>query len=151
MDDIIAVLLANIILVYLVRLMLALWQPPAARVPVEESLDQFGNYPSELVVTGRQRPNVQIVPCQNNYPSELVVTGRQRPNVQVVPCQNNYLHDTILPLLLLSILLLYVALYLLVCNGQIPEDDPVQEPVQCTNTGNAVTVVRGKDYPPPAD
>ena len=129
MEDIIALLLATIILVYLARLMRALWQPPAARVPlmsvpVEESLDQLGNYPSELVVTGR--------------------------NVQIVPCQNNCLHDTIHSLLLLSILLWYVALYLLVCNnGHVGEDDPVQEPIQCTNRGNGVSVIGGKDYPPP--
>ena len=133
MDDIIAVLLATIILVYLARLMRTLWQPPAARVPlmsvpVEESLDQFAN-----------------------YPSELVVTGRRRPNVRVAQCQNSYFRDVLYSLLLLSILLLYVALYLLVCNGHMPEDDPVQEPVQCTNIGNAVTIIRGKDYPPPAD
>ena len=135
MEDTIAVLLATIIsaiiLVYLA--LLAMRQAPAARVPlmsvpVEESLDQIGN-----------------------YPSELVVSGHQRPNVPVAPCQNSYLRDTIHSLLLLSILLWYVALYLLVCNGHMGEDDPVQEPVQCTNTGNAVTVVRGKDYPPPAD
>ena len=134
MEDIIAVLLATIIsaiiLVYLA--LLAMRQAPAARVPlmsvpVEESLDQIGN-----------------------YPSELVVTGHRRPNVQVAPCQNSYLRDTIYSLLL-SILLLCVALYLLVCNGQVLEDDPVQEPIQCTNTGNAVTIIRGKDYPPPAD
>ena len=132
MEDIIAVLLAAIILVYLA--LLAMRQPPAARVPlmsvpVEESLDQIGN-----------------------YPSELVVNGHRRPNVPAAPCQKCYLRDTIHSLLLLSILLLYVALYLLVCNnGHMGEDDPVQEPIQCTNTGNAVTVVRGKDYPPPAD
>ena len=130
MEDIIAVLLATIILVYLA--LIAMRQAPAARVPlmnvpVEESLDRFGN-----------------------YPSELVVTGRRRTNVRVAQCQNNYLRDTIHSLLL-SILSCYVALYLLVCNGHTVEDDPVQEPIQCTNTGNAVTVVRGKDYPPPAD
>ena len=120
--------LATIIVIYLALLMRALWQPPAARVPlmtvpVEESLDQLGNYPSELVVTGR--------------------------NVQIVPCQNNCLHDTIHSLLL-SILLWYVALYLLVCNnGHVGEDDPVQEPIQCTNRGNGVSVIGGKDYPPP--
>ena len=124
--------LATIIVIYLALLMRALWQPPAARVPlmsvpVEESLDQFGN-----------------------YPSELVVTGHRRPNVQVVPCQNNCLHDTIHSLLILSILLWYVALYVLVCNnGHRPEDDPVQEPIQCTNRGNGVSVIGGKDYPPP--
>ena len=131
MEDIIAVLLATIILVYLA--LRAMRQAPAARVPlmsvpVEESLDRFGN-----------------------YPSELVVTRRRRPNVPVAQCQNNYLRDTIHSLLLLSILSCYVALYLMVCNGHMAEDDPVQEPIQCTNTGNAVTVVRGKDYPPPAD
>ena len=124
--------LATIIVIYLALLMRALWQPPAARVPlmsvpVEESLDQIGN-----------------------YPSELVVSGHRRPNVQVAPCQNSYLRDTIYSLLL-SILLLCVALYLLVCNGQVLEDEPVQEPIQCTNIGNAVTIIRGKDYPPPAD
>ena len=130
MEDIIAVLLATIILVYLA--LLAMRQPPAARVPlmsvpVEESLDQLGN-----------------------YPSELVVNGHRRPNVPAAPSWNNHLHNTIHSLLL--ILLLYVALYLLVCNnGHMGEDDPVQEPIQCTNIGNAMTVVRGKDYPPPAD
>ena len=136
MEERIAVLLATIIsaiiLVYLA--LLAMRQPPAIRVPlmsvpVEESLDQIGN-----------------------YPSELVVNGHRRPNVQAAPCQNSYLRDTIHSLLLLSILLLYVALYLLVCNnGHMGEDVPVQEPVQCTNTGNAVSIIRGKDYPPPAD
>ena len=92
-------------------------------VPVEESLDQFGNYPSELVVTGHRWPNVQIVPCQNNC-----------------------LRGTIHSLLILSILLWYVALYLLVCNnGHMPEDDHVQEPIQCTNRGNGVSVIGGKD------
>ena len=135
MDDTIAVLLATIIftILLLTLVLRAMRQLPAVRlplmsVPVEESLDQLGN-----------------------YPSELVVPGRRRPNVRVAQCQNNYLRDVIDSLLLLSILLWYVALYLLVINGHMPEDDPVQEPVQCTNTGNAVTVVRGKDYPPPAD
>ena len=133
MEDIIAVLLAAIILVYLA--LLAMRQPPAARVPlmsvpVEESLDQIGNYPSELVVNGHRRSYV----------------------VPAAPCQNNYLRNTIHSLLLLFILSCYVALYLLVCNnGHMGEDDPVQEPVQCTNIGNAVSIIRGKDYPPPAD
>ena len=128
MEDIIAVLLTTIILVYLVCLMRALWQP--ARVPIEESLDQFANYPSELVIGGRRRSNVQVAPCHDQY---------------------NHFRDVIHSLLLLFILSCCVALYLLVCNGHIPEDAPVQEPIQCTNTGNAVTVIRGKDYPPPAD
>ena len=136
MEDIIAVLFAAIILVYLA--LLAMRQPPAVRVPlmsvpVEESLDQFGSCASELIVPGRRVP------------------GRRRPNVPATPCQNDYLRDAIHSLLLLSILLLYVALYLLVCNGHMPEDIPVQEPIQCTNTGNAVAIIRGKDYPPPAD
>ena len=125
--------LATIIVIYLALLMRALWQPPAARVPlmsvpVEESLDQLGNYPSELVVTGHRY---------------------RRPNLPAAPCQNNYLHDTIRSLLLLSILSCYVTLYLLVCNGHMPEDDHVQEPIQCTNRGNGVSVIGGKDYPPP--
>ena len=134
MEDIIAVLFAAIILVYLA--LLAMRQPPAVRVPlmsvpVEESLDQIGNYPSELVVTGRRRRSMPVASCQ--------------------PCQNNYLSDVIHSFLLLSILSCYVVLYLLVCNGHMPEDYPIQEPIQCTNTGNVVFVIGGKDYPPPAD
>ena len=93
--------------------------------PVEESLDVSAN-------------------CTSN---ELVVAcaGHQR-NAQVAP-SNNYL----LYLLLLSFFSNYVALYLLVCNVQMPEDISVQEPIQCTNTGNGVSVIRGKDYPPPAN
>ena len=132
MEDIIAVLLASIILVYLALIAMRR-RPPAARaplvsVPVEESY-QFANYPSELVV-GRRRPNVRVAPRHDQY---------------------NYLCDIIQSLLLLSIISCYVALYLLVCNDHIPEDVPVQEPIQSTNTGNAVTVIRGKDYRPPAD
>ena len=130
MEGVIAVFVAVIVLVYFRR---ALWQLPAPNmsVPVEESLGVLANYTShELVVPGQ---------------------GRQR-NMRVELCQNRYLRDIILPLLLLSILSCYVALYLLVCNGQMPEDDPVQEPIQCTmNTGNAVTAIGAKDYPPPAD
>ena len=124
--------LATIILIYLALSIRALWQPPAApvplmSVPVEESLDQFANYLSELV------------------------TGHRRSNVRVVPGQNSYLCDVIHSFLLLSILSCYVALYLLVCNGhvRVPEDDPVQEPIQSTNRGNGVSVMGGKDYPPP--
>ena len=125
MESVIAVFVAVIVLVYLRR---ALWQLPAPNmsVPVEESLGVLANYTS----------------------NELVVPGRRRI-MRVAQCQNSYLCDIILPLLLLSILLWYVALYLLVCNDQIPEDDPVQEPMQCTNTGKAVTSIGEKDYPPP--
>ena len=119
--------LLHYILVFLIQ---ALWQPPAARaplmsVPVEESLDQFANYLSELV------------------------TGHQRSNTRIVPHQNTYLRDTIHSFLLLSMLSCYVALYLLL--GQMPEDNPVhdQEPIQCTNRGNGVSIIGGKDYPPP--
>ena len=127
MEGVIAVFVAVIVLVYLRR---ALWQLPAPNmsVPVEESLGVLAIYTS----------------------NEIVVPGRQR-NIWVPLCQNRYLRDIILPLLLLSILSCYVVLYLLVCNDQMPEDDPVQEPIQCTtNTGNAVTAVGAKDYPPPA-
>ena len=125
------VLFAIIIVVCLALLMRALWRPPIApapfmSAPIEESLDQFANYPSELAVAGQ----------------------RGRPNMQVAQCQNSYLIHS---LLLLSILSCYVALYLLVCNGHIPEDDPIQEPIQCINTGNRVFVIGSKDYPPPAD
>ena len=124
--------LATIIVVYLALLIRALWQPPAApapfmSVPVEESLDQFANYPSKLVVTGHRRSNMQLAQCQNNY-----------------------LCDVIQSLLLISILSCYVVLYLLVCNnGQMLEDIPVHEPIQCTNRGNGVSIIGGKDYPPP--
>ena len=138
MEDIIAVLLAAIIsaIILVFLALLAMRQPPAARVPlmsvpVEESLDQISNYPSELVVTGRRRRSMTVPPCQ--------------------PCQNNYLRDVIHSFLLLSILLCYVVLYLLVCNGHMPEDYPIQEPIQCTNTGNVVFVIEGKDYPPAVD
>ena len=92
--------------------------------PVEESLDVSAN-------------------CTSN---ELVVAcaGHQR-NAQVAPSNNYLLH------LLLSFFSNYVALYLLICNVQMPEDISVQEPIQCTNTGNGVSVIRGKDYPPPAN
>ena len=130
MEDIIVVLLASIILVYLA--LIPIRRPPAAQAPlinfpVEESSNQFANYPSEIVVTGGRRPNVRVAPRYDGY---------------------NYFRDIIQSLLLISC---YVTLYLLVCNGHIPEDAPVQEPIQCTNTGNAVSVIRGKDYPPPAD
>ena len=128
MEDIIAVLLATIILAYLA--FIAMWEIPVARAPLmsDPVEDSFANYPSELVVTGHRRSNVRVAPCQ--------------------PCENNYVIQS---LLLLFIISCYVTLYLLVCNGHIPEDDPVQEPIQCTNTGNMVFVIRGKDYPPPAD
>ena len=134
MEVTIAVFVAVIVLVYLRR---ALWELPAPNmsVPVEESLGVLANYTSnELVVPGR---------------------GRQR-NMRVAHaialCQNSYLRDIILPLLLYSILSCYFALCLIVCNGQMPEDDPFQEPIQCTtNTGNAVIAIGAKDYPPPAD
>ena len=120
-----------IILVYLALLMQALWpQPPAPNmsVPVQELLYQYGNYPfNELVLVGHQQPNVHLA--------------------MVVPCQNGYLHN-VMNSLFLSILLCYVTIYLL---AQMLEDANVQEPIQCTDTGNAVTVIRGKDYPPPAD
>ena len=120
-----------IILVYLALLMQALWpQPPApnVNVPVQESLYQYGNYPfNELVLVGHQQPSVHLA--------------------MVVPSQNGHLHN-IMNSLLLSILLCYVTIYLL---AQMSEDANVQEPIQCTDTGNAVTVIRGKDYPPPAD
>ena len=128
MESVIAVFVAVIVLVYLRR---ALWQFPAQNmsVPVEESLGVLANYAS----------------------NELVVPGRVRQRyMQVAQCQNSYLRDIVLPLLFLSILSCYVALYLLVCNDQIPEDDPVQEPIQCTNTGKAVTAIGEKDYPPPS-
>ena len=131
MEGVFAVL-ATIIVVYLALLIRALWQPPAApvplvSVPVEESLDQFANYLSELV------------------------TEHRRSNVRVVSGQNSYLCDVIHSFLLLSILSCYVALYLLVCSGhvRVPEDDPVQEPIQCTNRGNGISIIGGKDYPPP--
>ena len=123
-------ILATIIVVYLALLIQALWQPPAARaphmsVPVEESMDQFANYLSELV------------------------TGHRRSNARIVLRQNSYLCDTTHSFLLLSMLSCYVALYLLL--GQMPEDIPVrdQEPIQCTNRGNEVSIIGGKDYPPP--
>ena len=123
MESVIAVFVAVIVLVYLMQ---ALWQLPAPNmsVPVEESFGVLATYTS----------------------NELVVPGRRRI-MQVAQCQNSYLCDIIL--LILSILLCYVTLYLLVCNVQIPEDDPVQESIQCTNTGNAVTAIGAKDYPPP--
>ena len=127
MESVIAVFVAVIVLVYLSR---ALWQllAPNMSVPVEESLGVLANYTS----------------------NELVVPGRVRQiNMQVALCQNNYLRDIVFPLLLLSILSCYIALYLLVCNVQMPEDDPVQEPIQCT--GNAVTALGANDFPPPAD
>ena len=130
MEGVIAVFVTIIVLVYLRR---ALWQFPAPNmsVPVEESLGVLANYTSnELVVPGR---------------------GRQG-NMRVVIYQYNYLCYTMYLFLLLSILLYYVAIYLLVCNGLMVEDDPVQEPIQCTTkTGNAVTAIGAKDYPPPAN
>ena len=106
-----------------------MWQPPVTNMsdPVEESLEVLANRTS----------------------NELVVTraGRQR-NVQVAP-SNYCLRDTIYSLLLSF--QVNVALYLLVCNVQMLEDVPVQEPIQCTNTGSGVSVIRGKDYPPPVN
>lgn len=127
MESVIVVFVAVIVLVYLRR---ALWQFPAQNmsVPVEESLGVLANYAS----------------------NELVVPGRVRQRcMQVAQCQNSYLRDIVLPLLFLSILSCYIALYFLVRNDQMPEDDPVQEPIQCTNTGKAVTAIEEKDYPPP--
>ena len=126
MESVIAVFVAVIVLVYLRR---ALWQFPAQNmsVPVEESLGVLANYASNELVPGRVRQR-----C-----------------MQVAQCQNSYLLDIVLSLLILSILLCYVTLYLLVHNVQMPEDDTVQEPIQCTNTGKAVTAIGEKDYPSP--
>ena len=126
--------LVALIVVYLAGFIQALWpQPPLPNmsIPVQESLHQCGNYTfNELVVVGYQRPNVH--------------------SAMVVPSQNGYLHNLIQSLL--SILLCYVTIYLLAYMEQMPEDvPPVQEPIQCTNIGNAVTVIRDKDYPPPPD
>ena len=128
--EVVAVLFL-IILVYLALLMQALWpEPPVPNmsIPVQESSHQCGNYPfNELVVIGHQPPNVDLV--------------------MFVPSQSGHLYN-FMHLLFLSILLCYITIYLL---AQMSEDVPVQECIQCTNTGYAVTVIRGKDYPPPAD
>ena len=128
--EVVAVLFI-IILVYLAILMQALWpEPPAPNmsIPVQESSHQCGNHPfNELVVIGHQQPNVDLV--------------------MAVPHQNGHLYN-FMHLLFLSILLCYITIYLL---AHIIEDINVQEPIQCTNAGNAVSVIRGKDYPPPAD
>ena len=101
-----------------------MWQTPVTNMsdPVEESLDVLAN-------------------CTSN---ELVVVraGHKR-NVQVAP-SNYCLRDIVHSLLLLSFFQVNIALYLL-------ENIPVQEPIQCTNTGNGVSVIRGKDYPPPVN
>ena len=100
-------------------------------IPVQESPHQCGNRPfNELVVIGHQPPNVDLV--------------------MFVPSQSGH-HHNLMHSLLLSILLCYVTIYLLACIEQMSEDIPVQEPIQCTNTGNAVSVIKGKDCPPPAD
>ena len=126
MEVVVAVLFA-IILVYLALLMQALLpQPPAPNmsVPVQESLDDFdvfADYPSNL--------------------NQLVV----QPNtLLIVPCQNgNLIHS----FFLLFISSSYVTLHLQVYIEQMPEDISV-EPIQCTNTGDGVFVIGGKDYPP---
>ena len=115
----------------LALLIRALCQPPVTNMsdPVEESLDVLAN-------------------CTYN---ELVVVrvGHQR-KVRVA-ASNSSLRDIVHSFLFLSFFSSYVALYLLVCNVQMLEDVPVQEPIQCTSTGNGVSVIRGKDYPPPVN
>ena len=123
--------------VFLIKAVLRLLQPrpPNMSAPVEESLDQYGVF------------------AQHPY-NQLVVVGRspQQPNVHLihlVTCHNNHLmHSHLLP----SIPSCYITLYLLVCGEQMPEDVPVQESIQClTNEGKAVSVIGGKEYPPPAN
>ena len=107
--------------------MQALWpEPPAPNmnVPIQESLENFGvfaDYSSNL--------------------SQLVV----QPNALLI--KNGNLIQIIFLLFISSS---YVILHLLLYTEQIPEDISV-EPIQCTNTGNGVFVIGGKDYPPPAD
>ena len=127
--------LAAIILVclaFLIRAVLRLMQPrpPNMSVPVEESLDQYGMF------------------AQHPY-NQIVVVGRSLttkcPHVPSYSTPNNHLvHSHVLP----SIPSCYIGLYLLDCAEQIH----VQESIQCsTNKGKAVTVIGGKEYPPPAD
>ena len=121
--------------VFLFKAVLRLLQPrpPNMSSPVEESFDQYGVY------------------AQHPY-NQLVVVGQQQSNVHLihlVTCHNNHLvHSHLLP----SIPSCYITLYLLVCAEQMPEDVPIQESIQClTNTGKAVAVIGGKEYPPPAN
>ena len=97
--------------------------------PVEESLDVLAN-------------------CTSN---ELVVVRAGHQKKAQVVASNGSLRDILHSPLFLSFFSSYVALYLLVCNVQMLEDIPVQDPSQCTNKGNGVSVIRGKDYPPPVN
>ena len=115
--------------VFLIKAVLRLLQPrpPNMSAPVEESLDQYGMF------------------AQHPY-NQLVVVGRspQQSNVHLI----HLVHSHLLP----SIPSCYITLYLLVCAEQMPEDVPVQESIQCLmNKGKAVSVIGGKEYPPPAN
>ena len=63
--------------------------------------------------------------------SDLVVQASQRPNIHMIATRRYY-----------------VIHYLLFLYDYIPEE---VEPLQCTGSGNGVTVMRGKNYPPPND
>ena len=78
--------------------------------------------------------------------SDLVVQTSQRQNILMVATGTNFY---VFPyLLFLSILSIYFVLYIVISDDYMSEE---VEPIQCSGSGNGVTVMRGKNYPPPSD
>ena len=76
--------------------------------------------------------------------SDLVVQTSQRQNILMIANGTS-----VFPyLLFLSILSIYFVLYIVISDDYMSEE---VEPIQCTGSGNGVTVTRGKNYPPPSD
>ena len=79
--------------------------------------------------------------------SDLVVPASQRQNIDMIATGTKF-YAFPYYLLFLFILSIYFVLYILISDDYMPKE---VEPVQCTGSGNGVTVMRGKNYPPPND